>query len=103
MWMAAGFANVRSWFNKNKNNATVLTKNIALFAILVLCSILLDITLCMVMVEHLLEVEQCYPGKTNEDMGYPVMADFFFQVVFVATAASVISGTIAERMKLWPF
>jgi Amt family ammonium transporter len=42
-------------------------------------------------------------GFTNEDMGYPVMADFFFQVVFVATAASVISGSVAERMKLWPF
>ena len=42
-------------------------------------------------------------GKTNEEMGYPVMADFFFQVVFVATSASIISGVIAERMKIWPF
>jgi len=42
-------------------------------------------------------------GKTSEDLGYPVMADFFFQVVFVATAASIISGTVAERMKLWAF
>ena len=38
-----------------------------------------------------------------EDAAYPIAADFFFQVMFVATASSVISGTIAERMKLWPF
>jgi Amt family ammonium transporter len=42
-------------------------------------------------------------GFTNEGLGHSVMADFFFQVVFVATAASVISGTVAERMKMWPF
>ncbi len=103
MWMAAGFAMLEAGLTRTKNNATVLTKNIALFAISCIMFYFIGYNLMYTEGSFFIGSGVMLLGKTNEQMGYPVMADFFFQVVFVATASSVISGTIAERMKLWPF
>ena len=103
MWMAAGFAMLEAGLTRSKNNVTVLTKNIALFAISCLMFYFVGYNFMYGDGNSFIGAGSMLSGKTNEEMGYPVMADFFFQVVFVATAASVISGTIAERMKLWPF
>jgi Amt family ammonium transporter len=103
MWMAAGFAMLEAGLTRTKNNSVVLTKNIALFAISCIMFYFVGYNLMYGDGNAFIGSGFMLSGKTNADMGYPVMADFFFQVVFVATAASVISGTIAERMKLWPF
>ncbi|WP_419771278.1 MAG: ammonium transporter [Candidatus Marinarcus sp.] len=103
MWMAAGFAMLEAGLTRSKNNATVLTKNVALFAISCIMFYFIGYNLMYGDGGAFIGSGAMLSGKNNADMGYPVMADFFFQVVFVATAASVISGSIAERMKLWPF
>ncbi|MBP7741980.1 MAG: ammonium transporter [Aliarcobacter sp.] len=103
MWMAAGFAMLEAGLTRTKNNVTVLTKNISLFAISCIMFYFVGYNLMYGDGNAFIGSGFMLSGKTNEAMGYPVMADFFFQVVFVATASSVISGTIAERMKLWPF
>jgi Amt family ammonium transporter len=104
MWMAAGFAMLEAGLTRTKNNATILTKNIALFSISCAMYYIIGYDLMygggntfMGAGSFLSNVD---PAATE---GYSGMSDYFFQVMFVATAASVISGTIAERMKLWPF
>ena len=103
MWMAAGFAMLESGLTRSKNTVIVLTKNIALFAISSIMFYFIGYNFMYGDGNAFIGAGAMLSGKTNEELGYPVMADFFFQVVFVATSASVISGTIAERMKLWPF
>lgn len=104
MWMAAGFAMVETGLTRSKNGATILTKNIALFAISCLMFYLVGYNLMYVEGNSFMGYGTMLSGvKTSEELGYPAMADFFFQMVFVATAASVISGVVAERMKLIPF
>ncbi|MBN2964396.1 ammonium transporter [Sulfurospirillum sp. T05] len=101
MWMAAGFAMLEAGLTRSKNTATILTKNITLYA-------LAGITYYFIGYNLMYGDGNALSGSIGpvvaESGGdYPTMADFFFQMVFVATAASVVSGTIAERMKLWPF
>ena len=103
MWMTAGFAMLESGLTRSKNTATVLTKNIALFAISCIMFYFVGYNFMYGDGNAFIGSGAMLSGKTNEEMGYPVMADFFFQVVFVATSASIISGVIAERMKIWPF
>ena len=103
MWMAAGFAMLEAGLTRSKNNATVLTKNVALFAISCIMFYFVGFNAMYGDGNALIGSLSMVDETTAKDAAYPVMADFFFQVVFVATAASVISGTIAERMKLWPF
>ena len=120
MWMAAGFAMLEAGLVRSKNVTTQLTKNIALFSIAAIAYFLVGFNLM-------------YPGDLVEgswlisgylgpifsltglepvgaavdqigDISYAsVGSDFFFQLMFCATTASIVSGTIAERMKLWPF
>ncbi len=103
MWMAAGFAMLEAGLTRTKNNATVLTKNIALFAISCIMYYFVGYNLMYGDGGALMGSFSTISMVTAADASYPAAADFFFQVMFVATAASVISGTIAERMKLWPF
>ncbi|ADG94535.1 putative ammonium transporter, marine subtype [Arcobacter nitrofigilis DSM 7299] len=103
MWMAAGFAMLESGLTRSKNNATVLTKNLALFAISCMMYYFVGYNLMYGDGGSIMGSFSTISMKTAADAAYPAAADFFFQVVFVATAASVISGSIAERMKLWPF
>ncbi|MGB5919031.1 ammonium transporter [Arcobacter sp.] len=103
MWMAAGFAMLESGLTRSKNNATVLTKNLALFAISCMMYYFVGYNLMYGDGGSIMGSFSTISMETAADAAYPAAADFFFQVVFVATAASVVSGSIAERMKLWPF
>ena len=114
MWMAAGFAMLEAGLVRAKNTTEILTKNIALFAIACLMYLL-----CGYNIMYPSEaVNSFWPGidfllgsdhsaedvlKSGGETYYSTMADFFFQVVFVATAMSIVSGAVAERMKLWAF
>ncbi len=108
-WMAAGFAMLEAGLVRSKNVTTQLTKNIALFSIAALMYWLVGYNIM-------------YPGDGNwiiQDVfgtigpkdikseidagGYSNASDFFFQLMFCATTASIVSGTLAERIKLWPF
>ena len=108
-WMAAGFAMLEAGLVRSKNVTTQLTKNIALFGIAAIMYWLIGYNIM-------------YPGDGNwiiQDVfgaigtkdiqteidagGYSNASDFFFQLMFCATTASIVSGTLAERIKLWPF
>ena len=103
MWMAAGFAMLEAGLTRTKNTATILTKNVVLFAISCIMFYYFGYNLMYGEGNSFIGSGMALSGFTSEALGHSVMADFFFQVVFVATAASVISGTVAERMKMWPF
>ncbi len=116
MWMAAGFTMLESGLVRAKNTAEILTKNVGLYSIACLMYMLCGYAIM-------------YPGDAFEggvfsalanigilgsadndaasviagDSYYSGLSDFFFQVVFVATAMSIVSGAVAERMKLWAF
>ncbi|MCU5780722.1 Rh family protein/ammonium transporter [Alcanivorax balearicus MACL04] len=112
MWMAAGFAMLEAGLVRAKNTTEILTKNVALFAI--------ACTMYMVCGYAIMYDGGIFlKGITDFDLGgvlsasaengfdgdsvYSGASDFFFQVVFVATAMSIVSGAVAERMKLWAF
>jgi Amt family ammonium transporter len=103
MWMAAGFAMLESGLTRTKNTATILTKNVALYSISCIMFYFIGFNLMYGDGNAFIGGGFALSGFSSEELGHSVMADFFFQVVFVATAASVISGTVAERMKMWPF
>ena len=111
MWMAAGFTMLEAGLVRRRNTAEIVTKNVGLYSIscfmFLLCGYL-----------------AMYPGDdfaggrmpafdfgfgdtvadtVVDGYGYAESADFFFQVVFVATACSIVSGAVAERMNQWPF
>ncbi len=111
MWMAAGFAMLEAGLVRSKNTVEILTKNVALYSIACLMYLVVGYNIM-------------YEGSINSILpslgfffggeipveevlknggGHSKMADFFFQVVFVATAMSIVSGAVAERMKLWAF
>lgn len=103
MWMACGFAMLETGLTRTKNSVTVLTKNIMVFAISSIMFYFVGYNLMYGDGNLFFGSGVMLSGRTNEELGHPLMADFFFQVVFVATSASVISGVVAERMKLWAF
>ena len=119
MWMAAGFTMLEAGLVRAKNTAEILTKNVGLYSIASIMYMVCGYTIM-------------YPGDftggvfeslstigsgllTSSDNAaadviasggktyYSNLSDFFFQVVFVATAMSIVSGAVAERMKLWSF
>lgn len=115
MLMAAGFAMLEAGLVRSKNTAEILTKNIVLYAVACVMYLLCGYSLM-------------YPGEgasalwpglpsilgssdndaaaviaSGGDTYYSGLSDFFFQAVFVAAAMSVVSGAVAERMKLWAF
>ena len=119
MWMAAGFSMLEAGLVRSKNTAEILTKNVALYAIscimylvygyeimygggAMLSGIELDgaATADALTATVLAESKEAGFGG---DAVYSNASDFFFQVVFVATAMSIVSGAVAERMKLWAF
>ncbi len=118
MWMAAGFAMLESGLVRSKNTAEILTKNVALFA--VACTMYLVCgyqimygggyflsgvtgTLDMDDAAIAAVLADSAANGFDGDSVYSGASDFFFQVVFVATAMSIVSGAVAERMKLWAF
>lgn len=114
MWMAAGFAMLESGMVRSKNVATICLKNIVLYAVA-------GIMFYVVGYQLMYGIEEggylgtfsiwapdnaAFLGETpefGEGDTYAPGSDWFFQMVFVATAASIVSGTLAERIKLWPF
>ena len=100
MWMAAGFAMLEAGFVRTKNTTEILTKNIVLFAIACTMYMLVGYEIMYPDLSNFL-----LSGITAENLenGYAPSADFFFQVVFVATAMSIVSGAVAERMRLFAF
>src|SRR5690554_4362148 len=116
MWMAAGFAMLESGLVRAKNTTEILAKNISLFG--VACTMYLicgyqfmyggGFFLSGIGLDGAASAdalaESVYAEFAGEDgNAYSNAADFFFQVVFVATAMSIVSGAVAERMKLWAF
>ena len=100
MWMAAGFAMLEAGLVRTKNTTEILTKNIVLFAIACTMYMLVGYEIMYPELSNFL-----LSGITAENLenGYAPSADFFFQVVFVATAMSIVSGAVAERMRLFAF
>ena len=104
MWMAAGFAMLEAGLVRSKNTVEILTKNITLFAVACIMYMVVgygimyggDIFLSTITGSGVVE-------GGEENATYAPSADFFFQVVFVATAMSIVSGAVAERMKLFAF
>jgi len=103
MWMAAGFAMLEAGLVRSKNTVEILTKNVALFA--VACTMYMICGYAIMYGGDYLLSTITGNGVTGaeEPATYAPSADFFFQVVFVATAMSIVSGAVAERMKLFAF
>ena len=106
MFMAPGFAMLEAGMVRAKNTSEILTKNVGLFSIACVMYLLIGYN---IMYEtagtFLIGPEHTVPdvlGSEGETY-YSARSDFFFQVVFVATAMSIISGAVAERIKLWSF
>jgi Amt family ammonium transporter len=105
MWMAAGFAMLEAGLVRSKNTTEILTKNICLYAIA--CTMFLLVGYNIMYVDNTeggwLPSIASFIGGQASDADHALESDFFFQVVFVATAMSIVSGAVAERMKLWSF
>ncbi|AHY44457.1 ammonium transporter [Stutzerimonas decontaminans] len=114
MWMAAGFAMLEAGLVRAKNTAEILTKNIVLYALASIMYLLVGYYIMysspeggilpslgfLIGDEHAADLV----AAGGEDAPYySARADFFFQIVFAATCMSVVSGAVAERMKLWAF
>ncbi len=119
MWMAAGFTMLESGAVRTKNASMICLKNIGIYSVAGLAYYIVGYNLMYVEVGDLSGVFRFFYSTSADeiallngtesvlgdvlDNGYAVMSDWFFQMVFVATAASIVSGAIAERIKIWPF
>lgn len=114
MWMAAGFSMLEAGLVRAKNTTEILTKNVALYAIACMMYLFVGYDIMYGGGMFLSGIETVDPAKVLADFStredgftgaaiYSAASDFFFQVVFVATAMSIVSGAVAERMKLWAF
>ena len=127
MWMCAGFTMLESGSVRTKNASVICLKNIGLYSIAGLGYFVIGYNLMYVDVGALVGTFSFFYGPSAEELallslgedaseearqaaneavianGYSVMSDWFFQMVFVATAASIVSGALAERVKLWTF
>ncbi|BAJ00735.1 ammonium transporter [Shewanella violacea DSS12] len=105
MWMAAGFAMLEAGLVRSKNTTEILTKNVCLYSIA--CVMYLILGYNIMYVDNAeggwLPSIGTFIGSQASDADHALESDFFFQVVFVATAMSIVSGAVAERMKLWAF
>jgi ammonium transporter, Amt family len=122
MFMAAGFAMLEAGLVRTKNTAAICLKNIALYSIAGIMYYVVGYSLMYTDVSGYIGSLSLFYDTSAEELalqgadektaeqiaavtgnGYSVMSDWFFQMVFVATAASIVSGTVAERIKFWPF
>ena len=119
MWMCAGFTMLESGSVRTKNASVICLKNIGLYSIAGLAYYVLGYNLMYTDVSGWIGSFTLFYGPSADELallggqeeakaavvenGYSVMSDWFFQMVFVATAASIVSGTLAERVKLWSF
>jgi len=110
MFMAAGFAMLESGLVRSKNTATICLKNIALYSVAGLMYYVIGYNLMYTGVDGgfmgtfaIWGPDDVAAGTGDFSGNYATASDWFFQMVFVATAASVVSGALAERIKLWSF
>ena len=115
MWMAAGFSMLEAGLVRSKNTTEILTKNIALYSISCIMYLVIGYNIMYGSAGVFLSgIEAIDADAVLKDFAaredgftggaiYSTASDFFFQVVFVATAMSIVSGAVAERMKLWAF
>jgi len=117
MWMAAGFAMLEAGLVRSKNVSMQCTKNIALFSLAGIMFTLVGYNVLYPgdgnwLYQDWVGNPAPYPIKAYDDegnvitdtaAGYSTGSDFFFQLMFCAATASIVSGTLAERIKLWPF
>ncbi len=113
MWMAAGFTMLEAGLVRAKNTTEILTKNVGLYAIACVMYMLCGYGIMypgdgfeggiLPGISSLGADDNSVESVMAGDAYYSNLADFFFQVVFVATAMSIVSGAVAERMKLWSF
>ncbi len=120
MWMCAGFTMLESGSVRTKNASTICLKNIGIYSIAGLAFFVIGYNLMYVDIVggFIGSFNLLYRSSPDEiallggdtaataaviESGYSTMSDWFFQMVFVATAASIVSGTLAERVKMWPF
>jgi Amt family ammonium transporter len=116
MWMAAGFTMLEAGLVRAKNTAEILTKNVGLYSIACIMYMLCGYTIMypgddfagglfnsILNIGILTSNDNSSEAVLAGDAYYSDLSDFFFQVVFVATAMSIVSGAVAERMKLWAF
>ncbi len=119
MWMCAGFTMLEAGSVRSKNASVICLKNIGLYSIAGLAYYVVGYNLMYVDVGGLAGTFSLFYGPTEAeialaggdetamsavlDSDYTTMSDWFFQMVFVATTASIVSGTLAERVKLWSF
>ena len=119
MWMAAGFTMLESGAVRTKNASMICLKNIGIYSIAGLAYFMVGYNLMYVDVSDYIGTFEFFYSTSADEIslldgdetalaavvgnGYAVMSDWFFQMVFVATAASIVSGAIAERIKMWPF
>lgn len=100
MWMAAGFSMLEAGLVRSKNTTEILTKNIMLYAIA--CTMYMIVGY-KIMYDGGMFLSGIMGDGVADDWTYAPSADFFFQAVFVAATMSIVSGAVAERMKLWAF
>ena len=119
MWMCAGFTMLESGSVRTKNASMICLKNIGLYSIAGIAYYFIGYNLMYVDVGSFIGSISLTYGPTADEialvngtegaaseviaLGYSTMSDWFFQMVFVATAASIVSGALAERVKLWSF
>ncbi len=119
MWMCAGFTMLESGAVRTKNASMICLKNIGIYSIAGLAYFIIGYNIMYVDVGDVIGTFDFLYGPSGAekalldgdtsvvgsvvDNGYAVMSDWFFQMVFVATAASIVSGAIAERIKMWSF
>lgn len=107
MFMAAGFLCLEAGLVRSKNASMQSLKNISLFSVAGLMFWLVGYNMAYpgtTVLSGLIGIPDfIWAGEESLDTGYAASSDWFFQMVFVATAASIVSGTVAERVKLWPF
>ncbi|SDD67421.1 ammonium transporter [Kordiimonas lacus] len=113
MWMAAGFAMLEAGLVRSKNVADICVKNVSLYAIACIMWMLMGYNLMYMDVSGYFgtffslwspdDAAALAEAAEHDPAGYAAGSDFFFQMVFVATTASIVSGTVAERIKLFPF
>ena len=124
MWMCAGFTMLESGSVRTKNASMICLKNIGLYAIAGIAFYIIGYNLMYTEVGQIIGTFKMFIGSSAEEIalltaktdadkaeaakavagaGYSSMSNWFFQMVFVATTASIVSGTLAERVKLWTF
>ncbi|MCY4050529.1 MAG: ammonium transporter [Gammaproteobacteria bacterium] len=119
MWMCAGFTMLESGSVRTRNASVICLKNIGLYAIASITFFLIGYNLMYIDVNGFIGSFTLFYGSSSDEIlllsgsdelgeavvssGYSTMSDWFFQMVFVATTASIVSGALAERVKLWAF